>query len=161
MKKNRGYVLFETLVVSTVILGTLIFLYIQLSAIKTSYERSFSYNTIPSLYKTNTLVSYLYSTGYEDLVTNLESSTNGYLDITNCPYGGSLCNDIKSYIGAKTILFTNSNLISIREHIDEANYSNSFKNFIKKINIVKNHKYAVLVEFNDKTFTIVTFGENI
>ena len=49
MKKNRGYVLFETLVVSTVILGTLVFLYIQLSSIKSSYNTSFKYNTVSAL----------------------------------------------------------------------------------------------------------------
>lgn len=47
---KKGFMLLETLVVSTFILGILIFLFIQLSTIKRAYDTSFRYNTITGLY---------------------------------------------------------------------------------------------------------------
>lgn len=175
MKKNSGYVLFETLIVSTVILGTLVFLYIQLSATKESYENSFKYNTIPNLYKTKTLANYLEQTGYANLVIALDNNLDqGFLDISNnCSiYAGTICQEIIDRINTKTIIFTDSNLDyelngqTIRNKIiNNANYSNSsfnsFKKFVKKININKVHKYALIIEYNDGTYAMVTLGEDV
>ena len=54
MKKNeKGFVLLETLIVTTFVVSTLIFLYTQFSNIKTSYDASFRYNTVEGLYDAN------------------------------------------------------------------------------------------------------------
>lgn len=160
MKKNAGYILFETLIVSTVILGVLIFLYVQLSTIKTSYETSFKYNTITSLYKLRTLASYLEETGYDNLNIALENSENGYIDITGCTYGGSACSTIKGSMSAKTIILARSNLIDLKEYLYSSNYSEGMKQFIKKTNGDNRKEFMLIVEFNDKTYANILMGKN-
>ena len=42
-KRNKGFILLETLVVSTFIITLLIYLYVQFSNLKKSYDISFRY----------------------------------------------------------------------------------------------------------------------
>ena len=52
-KNNQGFMLVEALVMSTVIIGVLVFMFIQFRNISRGYDRSFSYDTVPNLYYTN------------------------------------------------------------------------------------------------------------
>ena len=160
MKKNTGYILFETLIVSTVLLGVLIFLYIQLSAIKTSYETSFKYNTVTNLYKTRTLANYLEETGYDDLKTALANAEDGYIDITGCTYGGSACSTIRGSISAKTIILARSNLITFKSVLSTTNYSEGLKQFVRKTSGNTAKEYMLIVEYNDKTYASMLMGQN-
>ncbi|MEG2311383.1 MAG: type II secretion system protein, partial [Bacilli bacterium] len=86
MKKNnnRGFMLIETLICSTFIVGILIVLYTQFERINKSYEDSFKYNTVNNLYLVNNFKMYLLQNGGESLLNNL-NSTNYFIDITACP----------------------------------------------------------------------------
>ena len=60
MKKNRnkGFMLIETLLVSTFVLGAMTYIIMQFSALKRSYDNSFKYNTVVGLYGIQSLDEY-------------------------------------------------------------------------------------------------------
>jgi len=164
MKKN-GFMLFETLVVSTIILGTLIFLYVQFSTIKRNYNTSFDYNTIPGLYNAKTLANYLENDGYVIYDFKLSDETiNGYINITNCLHSSPMCKKIVNNIGAKNILFVGSNISTLKNNLSTSNYdtelfSENFKQFILTINTIEiTGKNRLIIEYNDGTYAAINIG---
>lgn len=169
MKKssNRGFMLLETLIVSTVILGTLIFLYTQFTGIKTSYDISFKYNTIPGLYHSKQITTYFEDFGYQTLSDNLDNSNTGFINITANTSYFEIGSDINLYknlvkeIKAKTILFVNDDLVFLKEYLANTNddlsgiFSEGLKDFILKTTTDSTNQYRVIIEFNDNTYATV------
>ena len=117
MKKNsKGFVLFETLVVATFVLGALIFLFVQFSNIKKNYEITFRYNTVPGVYNLKVLGDYISSSAqYTTLSNNAKSSLDGsklkkYIVIKSptqaCNTTGlnAFCNEIIEKINANRVI---------------------------------------------------------
>lgn len=163
---KKGFMLFETLVASTFILGTLIFLYIQFLSIERSYETSFRYNTITGLYNAKTLSTYLENDGYALYDYELSTdSTIGYLQINNCQKSrGTLCNKIIKNIDAKNVLFVGNNISILQSNLSTSNYDKTifneeFKKFILSLETVeKDGRSRLVIEYNDNTFASVAIG---
>lgn len=160
MKKNSGFMLFETLIVSTLVLGTLIFLYVQIVNLKKSYNISFKYNTIPGLYDANVLGEYLEKTGYSNIKSGLESSN--FVDITDCVLvNGSLCDKIIQKSNIKQALFVSSDITNLKNDLDSTNFDKNFKRYIKRLPDTKdNYNYRLIVEFSDDTFASIPIGKD-
>ena len=159
--KNKGFVLLETLVASTFILGVMIFLFIQFSSIKRSYETSFHYNTVPGLYHAKEFANFLKRDGYLTIDDQLTNSTKGYVDITNCLYSGSLCKQLVFDMKAKKILYVGENISNLKNNLSTSNYnkdvfSESLKRFILQMNSVEpNGRSRIIVEYKDNTYATV------
>lgn len=174
MKKssNHGFMLLETLVVSTVILGTLLFLYVQFTGIKTNYDISFRYNTIPGLYHTKQITTYFENYGYQTLSDYLDNSNTGYINITtNTSYfevgsDTSIYINLVSEIKAKTILFVNDDLLVLKQYLANTNddlsgiFSEGLKDFILKTATDSTNQYRIIIEFNDNTYATVVIGNS-
>lgn len=160
-KSNEGFILIETLVVSTFILTTLVFLYVQFSNVKRSYDISFRYNTINDLYYAKELSNYLKSDGYQIIASQVNS--NNYLDITNCIYSGELCSKIKDKIKAKQIIYVNSSIIPLQNEIKNnsslSKFDPEFKKFILNLTEDSDGRNRLIIEFEDLTFASVTIAE--
>lgn len=159
MKKynNRGYMLVETLVATTVIVTTLLLLYVQFVNITNNYEEGFSYNSVNNMYAVSNIQKYILEDGYERLVTGLE--TNEYIDITSCPAtyftDRDYCLSLFSGLKVKQVLFTNEMVGNISFNVNDA-----FKKFIKKIVYDDAEEYRILAEFEDATFgTMLLFKD--
>lgn len=171
MKKsnNKGFMLLETLIVSTVILSTLVFLYIQFVNVKSSYEVSFRYNTIPGLYMAKEISTFLTENGYISLQTNLDnnlSTNNGYINITN---SSNVTGDSDLYTNMITdmnisyVLFVNDDLTTLKTYLSSGTYNTSvfnqeFKKYILKLSTNATNKYRLIVSFNDNTFASILIG---
>lgn len=57
-KNNKGFTMLETLVASTLIVSTLVFLYIQFNNLVTGYDESFQFNTVQGIHHAKQLVKY-------------------------------------------------------------------------------------------------------
>lgn len=165
MRKNRGFMLFETLVASTFILGTLIFLYIQFSNIKRSYYDSFKYNTIPGLYYGQILAKYLESDGYALYVYELSSKNEGYININSCDKSGTLCQNIIDKTNAQNVLFVSDNIETLKNDLSTGKYKNDsifteeFKKFILTIETIDlSGRYRLILAYKDGTFACVPIG---
>lgn len=170
MKKsnNKGFMLLETLIVSTVILSTLIFLYVQFVNIKKNYEISFRYNTIPGLYMTKGVGEFLTENGYTSLKTNLSNNVNGYLDISSCSLvSGSteLCNKLYTSIKATKVLFVNDDLNILKTYLstttyEKAIFNEEFKRYILNLTTKSiGGRYRIIIQFSDNTFASMMLEE--
>ena len=111
MKKNnkKGFVLAETIAVSTVVLTSLVIIYTQFISISNSYSRSFRYNNVNNLYLVNNVKAYIATDGLEKLINSLNENNYSYIDITSCDsqYFTEYiyCESLLKQSNIKTILF--------------------------------------------------------
>lgn len=160
-KSNKGFTLIETLIVSTFVVVTLTYLFIQINHTLTNYDITFRYDSITGIYNTNVITEYLKQNGYQNLINLL--STNGYVDITtssNVNGNSTYYNLIIDKTNIKTILFTSEDMIQIKENIKDSSYSEELKRYIEKkdTNSLLTNRYIVIIEFNDNTFASARIG---
>lgn len=168
MKKNnnKGFTLIETLVVSTFIVATLVFLYTQFTTIKRNYDYTFKHNTVVGTYNIKVFKDYIMKTGYYNALNNLNSSSNGYvklecsiLDSTDTEY----CNKLIEMIDAKTIIFTKENLedlknyLSIKDNITGI-FDYEFYNYIKHVSIINSNEYRIIIKYNNNTYATIVLN---
>jgi len=167
-KNNRGFTLVETLVVSSFIVGILIFLFAQFSKLKKSYDASFEYNTIPSLYKAKNINRYVLSSGADTLVDELEKNNIGFIDITECPMDYlekiDYCSQLFSDLGAVTVLVVKEEAIKtdLQEYLKANNvaYHEKLYQFVKEISIDSENLggYRFIIEFDDDSFATINMS---
>lgn len=157
MKKNKcnGFLLAEAFIVSTFVLGVLIFMYIQTRNIINNYNKSFSYNTISDIYVTKEIDKYFKS---KILVTRDDIdqlNSDGYLDITT--YNDMMSSIIESAKIKKIIV----SLSSMDWDTNILNVDTKFKDYIswvKKNNSDTNYDYIIITEFKDDTYASLKMG---
>ena len=181
-KNNKGFLMVETVVVSTFVMFVLIILYIQFSSLLINYKKSYTYNTVSNIYNLSAIKDYLIENQGEDgssLNAQL-SETTPYIVIYsngNCNKDIALsnidfCNEVAKAGDFETIIYTNSDVTKLKDIIkntDDAIFTQGFKNFITKINNIdnKNRLIAKFVdnhsETDDKThytYATITYGVN-
>lgn len=162
MKNNKGYALTEILILSTVIIGVLTFMYIQFKNINRGYQNSFNYDTVEGLYLANNILNYINSDGYDTLVESLNNSPQGYIDITNCDVNlfetSTFCEELLNKSKVKQVLFTEENLYKIKSNM--LNLDNDMKNYIKQIKTTNDTKdYRIIVKYDNNTFASLRFNK--
>lgn len=177
MKKNeKGFTLLETLIVSTVVVSTLIYLFTQISNVKTNYDISFRYNTIPGLFSAKNIVNYMKESGYSSLIYALNSdTTNEFIEIENNSSFDMGNNDyylkLKEEANVKKILFIKDDVASLKEKIKACydsdttnntlicNQEEEMKKFIRNLYTDSlPNTYRIVVEYNDLTFASIEIG---
>ena len=168
MNKNvKGFMLLETLIVSTIILSTLVFLFIQFTNIKTSYEISFKYNTIPGIYKAKELSDFLVENGLDTSLSNqLDKEVNGFVNIKTHTYISNGSNDfyvkMLKDMNVRNIIYTSDNLTTLKEYLNgnsvDTIFTESFKNFILGINTKETLNSRLIIMYNDDTFATIIVG---
>lgn len=160
MKKlsNKGFMLAETLIVTTFVAGILIFLFVQFTNLGKSYDDSYIYNTPEGLYALEDIKEYINSDLDIQLYIEENIDTMKYIDLTDCT------------------LFTNknycSNLIRL-ENIDKifittnefdkesiTGYNEDFNIFINKIVGEGSEKYRLVASFKNSMFATLKLGDS-
>lgn len=164
-KNNRGFTLVEMLVVSSFIVGILIFLFAQFSKLKKSYDASFEYNTVPALYKAKNINRYVITSGNDLLVNSIDKSEGGFIDITDCPMDYlekiDYCSQLFSDLGVVTVFVTKESTFKtgLQEYLKENNtaYHEKLYQFVKQLSINNENYdgYRFIVEFEDNNFASV------
>ena len=106
MKKNKnsGFMLIETLLVSTFVLGVLTYLFLQFSALKRSYDDNFKYNTVPSLYGVKNINQYISKqNGYPILQTQVTNREFGYIEFSCSSISGTTCKNLLTNLNTQAI----------------------------------------------------------
>ena len=130
MKKNNnsGFMLSETLIVTTFVAGVLIYLFIQLTKLSTAYEESYNFNTPESLYALEDVKNYMQND--TDLMEYINSNIDSlkYIDITDCSLvsDSNYCLKLLELENIKDIIIT-TNLVPDNEIND---YDENFISFI-------------------------------
>ena len=159
--KNKGFMLIETLITSTIVLGALIFLFIQFSSIKRTYENSFKYNTIPGLYKAKEIANFIINDNKTNLTAIDEYIT--YEEINCTAYSSSFCSKLINKMEIKHMIITTNNIKSLQNKLNSDNYSRDtfdnekFKEYILSLDdIIASGNRRIIIEYNDNTFATVS-----
>ncbi len=157
MKKinNKGFMLVETLIVATLIISILIYLFVQFQTISKSYNASFTYNTVDAVYGVSNIRNYILNDGYEELENYQNTTNNDYIDITDCNSiffeESEYCLILFEQLNVKTVLFTNTDLTSLKNN--NISFNDKFKKYINYIKFTEGEDmYRIIVEYENGTF---------
>ena len=163
-KNNRGFLLAESLVVSTFVLTVLILLYIQFNNLTTNYKNSYNYNNVESIYDLSSVSNYLLTNNYNlsDQLTESKPYVIVYKDGScNMDAGivDSFCDNLISQMDAKTVIYTSSDISIIQKYVsekDDSNINQKLREFISRVetNTVQN-KGRLFAEFNNDTYATI------
>lgn len=154
MKKlnKKGFLLTETLIVSTFIASTMIFIFVQFRRVNTTFDRAFSYNNVNSLYALNNMNDYIMNNGYDDIAkaidTNVDNPYVGLINddgtcstvyLTNIDY----CNKLVEVLQIEKLFVTNEDL-TVNNFKDNLNKYGEFDSQMTKF--IKFIKYDDITE---------------
>lgn len=161
-KNNKGFVITEVLILSTVIIGVLVFMYSQFKNINRGYQYSFKYDTPEGMYLANNIVNYINDGNYDKLVELLNTKPEGYVDITECNIDNSnlitYCNALFQKSDIEKIIFTEENLTKIKQNMN--NLENDLKNYINQIKTTnEKNDYRIIIKYKNNTFATMRFNK--
>ena len=137
-KNNKGFMLAEVFIVSSFVLGVLVYMFIQTNSIMRNFNRSFSYNTVSGLYITNEVAKYIKKNDTNDYCTGV--------NIIN--YSDDTLNNLKKSSNINTVIIGNLN--DIKANVTSTNgISPKAQDFIKFLE--EKDKCVIIIEFDDKT----------
>ncbi len=169
-KNNRGFLLAESLVVSTFVLTILILLYIQFSNLTTNYKNSYNYNNVESIYSLSSIAKYLEANNNDLLsklseakpyvmIYNKNEETGEIQDCNSEVTTDAFCGTFLNKIGAKTVIYTYSDISYIQKYISEnedSNIKQSFREFISKVETASvQNKGRIFAEFDNGTYATI------
>lgn len=145
--KKKGFMLAEVLIVSTLLIGLLSFMFIQIKSINSAYSREFKYNTVDSLYGARVIKEYL-DTKYDFNTLN----TTQFININS-----NYFNKLVEKLGVLLIIFSNNN--SVYEYLTEnydlaQNYIGANNSYYEKI-----IEFSTKLEFNSKKHLIILYED--
>ena len=152
MKKNRkGFTLIETLLVSTFVIGTLVYLFVQFSNIKAVYDTSFKRDMIPDLYYVQNINLYLSKTNISTILTSLEQ--NNYVEIQDCTFTEeSYCSHLMEIANVKKAIVVKDDVTALQEELQNATtnpFSETMYQYILNLSTYGLDAIRVIVEFNN------------
>lgn len=163
MKKmnKKGFMLAETLIVSTFIMTILIFLYVQFRTVTDSYNTSFKYNNVNNIYAANNVRLFLMGENISRIKSDL-SSVN-YVDVTSCPSTyiteTSYCRKLLSDLRVRTALVVKDDLSNVKGHMN-SQWSEELKDFINALKTDSEpNAIRLIVEYDDDTYASLKFVE--
>lgn len=156
MKKigKKGFMLTETLIVSTMLVTVLLILYVQFKNVTRSFYASFTYNTVGSSYNLYNAKLYIEQSNYSLIVEKLK--TNDYVDLTECPgtyfTNTDYCETLFTKLGITKIIMTNENLYSL---INDNDFDSDFNDFLNSIDYETTDGYRLIGTFKDGTYASI------
>lgn len=156
MKKmnKKGFMLTETLIVSTMIITVLIVLYVQFKNVSRSFNDSFTYGAIGSSYNLYNAKLYVEQSNYSLMASKL--TNDDYVDLTACPPSlfseTNYCSSLFSKLGIEQIIITNEDIGSF---IDNNDLGVQFNKYMKSINYDSSVGYRLIASFKDGTYASV------
>lgn len=151
MKKNvNGFLLAETLIVSTFISVILIYLFIQFRNINNNYTKTLKYNGVNEIHLLNQVKLYLEDSGLEKISSKISFENTEYLLLNECSP------ELFENVNYCTALFNSSNIVNAvymdsNNIVESENFSVSFNDFLKTIK-AQPSMHVIIAEFTDGSF---------
>ena len=161
MKKNeQGFMLVEALIMSTVVLGILTFMYVQFQILNKNYDKSFHYNSVTNLYITNEIKDYFVNNNLVDTYKNgVNASDKKYFKINMDHITDSSFKELINKGQIKTIVLADEALSKLKG-TKTSDLSEKFNDFINYLKVNKeDNKYRLLIEFQDDTYASLKIGD--
>lgn len=159
-KNNQGFMLVEALIMSTVVIGVLVFMFIQFQTLNRNYDKSFNYNTVTGLYYANEIRNFLITNeNFSTILNNLNANENKYITLysqsSNYFTDNQTWNKLLQKEKIKTIILADEKLSNLKgkRTTGFTEKMNDFINYIKIDNI--ENAYRLVIELNNETYASV------
>ena len=173
MKNNRGFLLAESLVVSTFVLTVLIFLFVQYQNLMTTYKNNTDYNNPEAIYNLGSFGQYLNAD--PSRLTSLSDSlgSNAYIRVYDKSSGGcnvnlglgTFCDTIFNAAGAKKVIYVGSDLTNLKNYIknnDDSYLNQSLRDFIRRIDAdAIENKGRLIAQFDNGYYATVALDTEV
>lgn len=164
-KSNKGFVITEVLIISTIIMGILIFVYVQFKNINRNYQRSFVYDTVSGMYAAHDFINYINDGSIDALKSALGNSSDYYVDLTDCDVSlvmnSSYCELLVNKYNVNQVVFAREDLNDLRNS-NPLDIEQDMIDYIKYINVMGDSTdYRLIIKFNDNSFASCRFNQGI
>ena len=157
--EKKGFMLAEVLIISTLLIGVMTFMYTQIRSLNNAYTREFKYNTVDGLYNARIIKEYL------DTIYNFDS-LNKTEFINKDTINSTYFNKLTEKLGILKIVVTNKNN-EVYDYLTN-NYSSNIPyigndtSYYEKlvefsITLEKDTKKHIIVAYEDGTFSDYKF----
>jgi len=159
-KNNGGFLLAETLIVSTFILSVMIILFFQFKGIIVNNKNQFLYNTVEDIYSLGSFASYL---DKNDVQIDLSSeNVVSIFEKGQCSISSSLksyCTEfVNAELEAEYIYIADSDMNVIREYVEKnrSKFNQDFIDFVERVS-VENYggRQRLFAKFKNGNFATV------
>ena len=172
MKNNKGFLLAESLVVSTFVLTVLIFLFVQYQNLMTTYKNNTDYNNPEAIYNLGSASEYFSADNSKLVSLSNNLGSNAYIKVydknsgCNASLGlGTFCDSLFAATGAKKVIYTSSNLTTLKNYIknNSDNYLNqSLRDFIKRLDADEiDGKGRLIAQFDNGYFATIAINTSL
>ena len=156
-KNNKGFMLVEVIITSTVIATAMVSLYSTFNKLYTSYNQKTTYHNIDSIFATKITINYLLDNNFNSFINNT-FATSQYkilIDDTTCFNNNDICNAIKSTYKVNKMIIAEYNK-SIIESLKNTAINQTFKEYIDYVigyygieQSDNKYNYIILTEIKD------------
>lgn len=165
MKKldKNGFMLAETLVVSTVLLIVFTYLYVQFFDVLRKYTIYSDYDNIDKLYNTYNIKEFVKSDNIIDLINELNTNTAAntpYVDVTDCSSFSEFnyCGNLFSQFDVERIIFTKYDLSAFKNWNTVNNdFDIRLKTYINTLQAnygeLYNDYYRLIIKYKDGSYS--------
>ena len=139
-KNNKGFMLIEVIVTSTIVLTTMIFLYSSFNKLSNNYKIRNSYYNIDATYATKEMISSMLKRD-DNNINNFINDTfyNSYYsyiikkegDLINCKISINSCNNLKEFYSIENMIFSEYDLESLNYLKDNESINQTFREYIE------------------------------
>lgn len=171
MKNNKGFLLAESLVVSTFVITVLLFLFVQFQNLMTTYKNNMKYNSPKALYSLGTVSNYLSSDPNNLTVLNNNLNSQKYFLVYDKANGGcstllsldqSYCNTLFEDADISKLYYTKSDLTELKNYIksnDDSNINQKTRDFIKRLSADEiENKGRFIAEFSSGDYATMAIN---
>ncbi len=158
MKKNNnlGFMLTETLIVSSFISIVLIYLFVNFRKTYQYYDHSFTFNTVNGLYATSQIKKYLLDYDYEHKIKSKLTLNKQYLELSECPEelfdNPDYCKELFDVLEIKGVYFTYNDISNLAPVMKSADVDSKILTFLDYINYQPSEVgHRLIVLFNNET----------
>ena len=159
---NKGFLLTESLIVSTFVLTVLVFIFIQFKNLMVNYKSSYMYNNVEDIYSLGSMGAFL-----KNNITISIPENSSYLEIykdgtcTNIPEEKVYsCNELADAMNLEYMIYIDSDIESLKSSIGNTSLNQEIKDFIERASgdrIVG--KGRLIAKFKNGNFATVAVDE--
>lgn len=154
-KSNKGFLLAESLIVTTFVLTVLIYLFAQFKNLMIEYKNNYKYNTVEDIYNLGSISSYITK-------NNIILSDYGYIYKNSevpLPEENFLLEQMINTMNIDYLIYEDSDIDAVKNRMSK--YNQDMQDFIEKIKTIKiENKGRLIAKFNNGNFATIMIEKN-
>ena len=161
-KNNGGFLLSESLIVSTFVLTVITLMFVQFKGIVVNNKKQYIYNNIQDIYSLGSIAEFIRLNSVSISGNNVIIFNGGVSGICNASYISNsnyrtICTNMSRAIGADYIFYTDSDIDIVKASVvSNSSFNQDMKDFVEKISTDKvDGRKRLIAKFTNGNFATV------